>query len=452
MQNIKIKMNRLFIVVTFFIATFIFAQETKIDGIVAVVGNEIITETDVKEGENYARSEGQTVTDRCSFIENMMKEKIILYKAKQDTLITVNKDEVAREAESRIEGYRNYFGSDVNILTNFKFKTMGELRSLLETMIKNQMYTQRKMADITKNVDVSPEYLKDFYKAHESEFPTLNEEIEYGQIYMYPKLTESHKQELIDQLKSIKKQIEEGASFADMAKKYSQDPGSAANGGQILNVRREQMVKEFDAVAFGLEEGQISEPFETEYGFHIVYLEKKKGQVIDLRHILLMSVPNQEEIKAAIKKLEDIREDIKSEKITFNQAALKYSDDKYTKYNGGLLSNSQTGDNRFEKIKLPTKVLYNLSGLGKGDLSEVFEDKENNRTVVKLLKITDVIPAHKMNLEIDYNRIKGFAQKTKENEVIEKWVEAQIPSTFITVQDEYKKCNFSIDWLQNKNR
>ena len=165
-----------------------------------------------------------------------------------------------------------------------------------------------------------------------------------------------------------------------------------------------------------------------------------------------MSVPNQEEIKTALEKLEKIKADIKAEKITFNQAALKYSDDKYTKYNGGILSNSQTGDNRFEKIKLPTKVLYNLSGLGKGDISEVFEDKENNRTVVKLLKITDVIPAHKMNLEIDYNRIKSFAQKTKENEVIEKWVKAQIPSTFITVQDEYKKCNFSIDWLQKKQR
>ena len=129
-------MNRLILLLTFFIATLNYAQETKIDGIVAVVGNEIITETDVKEGENYARSEGQIVTDRCSFIENMMKEKIILYKAKQDTLISVSKDEVSREAESRIDGYRNYFGSDVNILTNFKFKTMGELRSLLETMIK----------------------------------------------------------------------------------------------------------------------------------------------------------------------------------------------------------------------------------------------------------------------------------------------------------------------------
>jgi peptidyl-prolyl cis-trans isomerase SurA len=445
-------MNKLFLALTLFAATCSFAQEKKIDGIVAVVGDEIITESDINEAENYARSEGQAVTDKCSFVETMMKEKIILYKAKQDTLISVGKDEVSREAESRIEGYRNYFGSDQNILVNFKFKTMSELKSTLETMIRNQMYTQRKMMDITKNVDVSPEYLKEFYQAHESEFPHLNEEIEYSQIFMYPELTSNHKQELINKLNDIKKRIEEGNSFASMAKTYSQDPGSAENGGLILNVRRGQMVKEFDAVAFSMEEGQISEPFETEFGYHIIYLEKKRGQIIDLRHILLMSIPNQEEIKAAKKKLEEIKAEIKAEKITFNQAALRYSNDKYTKYNGGLLSNQQTGDNRFEKIKLPTKILYNLSGLGKGDLSEVFEDKENNRIIVKLLKITDVIPAHKMNLEIDYNRIKGFAQKTKENEIIEKWVESQIPTTFITIQDEYQKCNFSVDWLQTQTK
>ncbi|MDR1876067.1 MAG: peptidylprolyl isomerase [Flavobacteriaceae bacterium] len=445
-------MNRIFLALTFFAAAFSFAQERKIDGIVAVVGDEIITESDINDAENYARSEGQTITDKCSFVETMMKEKIILYKAKQDTLISVGKDEISREAESRLDGYRNYFGSDQNILTNFKFKTMAELRNILETMIKNQMYTQRKMSDVTKNVDVSPEYLKDFYKTHEAEFPYLNEEIEYAQIFLYPELTAEHKQELINQLNTIKKQIEEGASFADMAKRNSQDPGSAENGGLILNVRRGQMVKEFDAVAFGLDEGQISEPFETEFGYHIVYLEKKRGQIIDLRHILLMAVPNREEIRTAIKKLEDLKTEIKADKITFSQVALKYSNDKYTKYNGGLLSNQQTGDNRFEKIKLPTKILYNLSGLNKGDLSEVFEDKEGNRTVVKLLKITDVIAAHKMNLEIDYNRIKGFAQKTKENEIIEKWVESQIPTTFITIQDEYKKCNFSVDWLQTKTR
>ncbi|MDR2121684.1 MAG: peptidylprolyl isomerase [Flavobacteriaceae bacterium] len=441
-------MNKILIALALFTATFSYAQERKIDGIVAVVGDEIITESDINDAENYARSEGQTVTDKCSFVETMMKEKIILYKAKLDTLIVVGKDEVSREAETRLDGYRNYFGSDQNVLTNFKFKTMGELKSTIETMIRNQIYTQRKMADITKNVDVSPEYLKEFYKTHEAEFPFLNEEIEYAQIFMYPKLADNHKQELIGRLNTIKKQIEEGASFADMAKKYSQDPGSAENGGLILNVRRGQMVKEFDAVAFGLEEGQISEPFETEYGYHIVHLEKRRGQIIDLRHILLMSVPNRDEIRAAMKELENVKADIKAEKITFDQATLKHSDDKYTKYNGGLLSNQQTGDNRFEKIKLPTKILYNLSGLGKGDLSEVFEDKENNRIVVRLLKIVDVIPSHKMNLGTDYNRIKKFAQKTKENEIIEKWVEAQIPTTFITVQDGYKKCNFSVDWLQ----
>lgn len=445
-------MNKILILITFLITTLSVAQERKIDGIVAVVGDEIITESDINDAENYARSEGQTVTDKCSFVETMMKEKLILYKAKQDTLITVGNDEVSREVDSRLDGYRNYFGSDQNVLTNFKFKTMGELKNVLETMIKNQMYTQRKMASITHNIDVSPEYLKDFYNTHQEEFPHLNEEIEYAQIFLYPELSQDHKKELIDQLNDIKKQIQEGANFADMAKKYSQDPGSAENGGLIMNVKRGQMVKEFDAVAFGLEEGQISDPFETEYGYHIIYLQKRKGQILDLRHILLAAVPNKEEINAAIKKLEGIKDEIKSEKITFSAAALKYSDDKYTKYNGGVLSNSQTGDNRFEKIKLPTKILYNLSGLGKGDLSEVFEDKDNNRTVVKLLKITDVIPAHKMNLEIDYNRIKNFAQRTKENDIIEKWVENQIPTTFITVQNEYKKCNFSIDWLQIKKK
>ncbi len=429
-----------------------FGQEKKIDGIVAVVGDEIITESDINDAENYARSEGQIVSDKCNFVETMMKEKIILYKAKQDTLVTVGKDEVSREADSRLDGYRNYFGSDENVLKNFKFKTMGELRNVLETMIKNQMYTQRKMMSITKNVDVSPEYLKKFYNSHESEFPNLNEEIEYAQIFLYPELSETHKQQLIDQLKGIKKQIQEGASFSDMAKKYSQDPGSAESGGLITNVKRGQMVKEFDAVAFSLDEGQISDPFETEYGYHIVYLEKKKGQVLNLRHILLMAVPDKDEIREATKKLEQIKSDIKAGKLTFSEAALKYSNDRYTKYNGGVLSNQQTGDNRFEKIKLPTKILYNLSGLVKGDVSEVFEDTDNNRTVVKLLKITDVIPPHKMNLDIDYNRIKNFAQKTKENEIVEKWVENQIPTTFITIQDQYKKCKFSLNWLQTNKK
>ncbi|TWP28190.1 peptidylprolyl isomerase [Apibacter muscae] len=442
-------MNRILLILTFFASLYTYSQERKLDGIVAVVGDEIITDTDIFDAENYAKSEGQQITDRCDFLENMMKEKIILYKAKQDTLISVSKDEVNREVDSRLDGYKNYFKTDQELLLNFKFKTMAELRSVLETMVRNQMYTQRKMFEITKNVDISPEYLRAFYQAHENEFPYLNDEIEYAQILMYPQLTDAHKQELINQLKDIKKQIQEGASFAEMAKTYSEDPGSAPNGGQILNVRRGIMVKEFDAVAFSLGEGEISEPFETEYGYHIIYLEKKRGQIIDLRHILLQSKPNQEEIAAALDKLKKIREEIISDKITFNEAVTKYSDDKLTKYNGGLLSNQKTGDNRFERSKLARKDSYNLLGLSKGDVSEAFEDDLNNRTGVKLLKITEVIPSHKMNLETDYNRIKGFAEKTKQNEVVEKWVETQIPSTYIKVQDSYKNCKFSNHWLKN---
>ena len=441
-------MNKILTALAFFAVVQIGAQEQKIDGIVAVVGDEIITETDVNDAMNQARAEGQSVNNKCDFVENMMKEKIILYKAKQDTLISVDDNSVAREVDSRIDYLKSGFGSEDTMLKAYSFKTMGEFRNLLTTIIKNQEYIRQKMQSITKNIDVSPENVQAFYKTHEAEFPNLNEEVEYSQLYLYPKLTDEHKQQLIDKLKDIKNQILEGASFADMAKKYSQDPGSAQNGGLYTGVKRGKMVKEFDAVAFSLQEGQISDPFETEFGFHIVYLEKKRGQTLDLRHILLKAVPDRDEIKEATTKLEGIRNDIKAEKITFKDAVLKYSDDKYSKFNAGAISNDQTGDNRFEKLKLPTKLLYNLSGLKKGDLSDVFEDTENDRVVVKLLKLTDIIPAHKMNLDVDYTRIKTFTQREKENDVLSKWIVDQIPSTFITIQDDYKRCNFTIDWLQ----
>ncbi|MDR3327679.1 MAG: peptidylprolyl isomerase [Prevotellaceae bacterium] len=441
-------MNKILAALAFFAAVHIGAQEQKIDGIVAVVGDEIITETDVNDAMNQARAEGQTVTNKCDFVENMMKEKIILYKAKQDTLITVDNNSITRETDSRIDYFKGNFGSEENLLKAYSFKTMGEFRNLLTTMLKNQEYVRQKMQSITKNIDVSPEDVKNFYKAHEAEFPYLNEEVEYSQLYIYPKLTDVHKQQLIDKLKDIKNRILEGESFADLAKRYSEDPSSAQNGGLYAGVKRGKMVKEFDAVAFSLQEGQISEPFETEFGFHIIFLEKKRGQTLDLRHILLKATPDREEIKAALAKLEGIRDDIKAEKITFKDAVLKYSDDKYSKFNAGAVSNNQTGDNRFEKLKLPTKILYNLSGLKKSDLSDVFEDKENDRDVVKLLKLTDIIPAHKMNLDVDYARIKNFTQREKENDAVSKWITNQISSTFITIQDDYKSCNLTIDWLQ----
>lgn len=455
-NNYISNMNKFIIALMLLISSFGYSQkEQKIDGIVAVIGDEIITESDVTEMVNYAKADNQTITNKCDFVGTLMMNKMLLYKAKQDTIITarVTEDEVNRGVDGYVSYYKQGIGNDDAVLKYFKYKTMDALRSDLAKMVREKNLSDAKRYDIVKNVDVSPEDLKKFYQKHESEFPTVNEEMEYSQIILYPKLTEKHKQEYIDKLNKIKKDIQEGASFESKARLYSEDPGSAKNGGLIEGVKRGNMVKEFDAVAFSMEEGQISEPFETEYGFHIVYLEKKRGQVLDLRHILLRSVPDKEEIASAKEQLSKIRQDIKTDKITFKDAALKYSDDKYSKFNGGIVTNPKTNEERFEKLDLPTKILYNISGLKEGDVSDVFEDVDDKqKTVIRLLKINQIIPAHKMDLGTDYNKLKNFAKNEKQNDALKKWIEEQIPSTFITIQNDYKDCKFDVDWLQKNNQ
>lgn len=435
-------MNKLISFILPFIFIYSFSQEgKKIDGIAVIIGDQAITESDLIQMEELIKSENQTVTDPCIILKNLAYEKLLLYKAKQDTTVVVSQEDVNREIEGRMDQYRQYFKSDQEIADYFKMGTIGQMKAELEKSIKDREYTTQQRNKIVSHIDVSPEYLKNFYEKYKNEFPTTNEEIEYSQIILFPKLSQIHKEQIIDSLKQIRKEILEGASFSAMAKDYSQDPGSAPVGGLIENVKRGMMVKEFEAVAFSLEEGQISEPFETEYGFHIVLLEKRKGNILTIRHILIANKPNQQEIQGAIDELEDIKNKIKTDKLTFKEAANKYSDDKYTRLNGGEVSDPQTGESKFDKLNLPGKILYHVSGLKEGDLSEVFRDDENGKTIIKLLKISKLISPHKINLETDYNRIKEFAKKEKENEAITKWVKEQIPRTYIKMFNEYKKCS-----------
>ena len=221
--------------------------------------------------------------------------------------------------------------------------------------------------------------------------------------------------------------MEEGASFATKAILYSEDPGSANNGGQYLKVSRGKMVKEFDAVAFNLEEGEISEPFKTEFGYHIIKLDKRRGQELDLRHILISLKPTEEEMKSSLEKLDSVRILINEDKMTFKDASVRFSDDKFTKYNEGNLINSQSGDDRFEKINLPVNEFSAILSLNEGDISEAFVDDYQGKKVVRLLRLNKVYPEHKINYEDDYYRIKQFTTRYKEQDVLVDWVKKQIP-------------------------
>ena len=426
-----------------------FAQSSnrkKIDGIAAVIGDQIVLESDVERDYILSKDQGIDISDRCEFLNSILLEKMLIDRAKQDTLISVSQDEVTRTLNGQIDNLKQRGGGEEQLLKFFGYRTMAELKNEMRYIVEDNAFSREKRKSVVADVDATPEEVKEFFIKHQSELPDVKEEITLSHIIMYPDVSEENEQKIIDELKTIKKDIEEGASFATKAILYSEDPGSANNGGQYLKVTRGKMVKEFDAVAFNLDEGQISEPFKTDFGYHIVQLDKRRGQELDLRHILISLKPTEEEIAKSVEKLDSIRLLINEGKMTFKDAAIRFSDDKYTKYNEGNLMNPQNGEDRFEKINLPLSEFSAVTGLNENDLTSVFSDEYENKKVVRLMRVNKVYPEHKINYEDDYYRIKQFTIQFKEQDVLINWVKKQIPDAFIKIGEEYKSCDFPVNW------
>ena len=416
-----------------------------VDGISAVVGDEIVLESDILEQQNYAIQQGAAQTNKCEFMEQILSNKLLIYKAKKDTLIQDRTAAIRAQAGDKYNQILSQFPSERAMLDAYKFRSSYEMKNVIEKMDIDNYYGQAKYALITDKVNITPNEVTDFYNAFKYQLPQVKDEVVLSKIVMFPKLTDAHKQEIIDKLKKIKQDILNGESFENKARIYSDDPGSAANGGLYTNIGRGKMVKIFEATALNLQEGEISDPVESEFGFHIIQLVKKSGKLYDARHILLKSEPNAEEIAAAKAEMEQIRKDILEGKITFKDAAYKYSDDKNTKFNAGVIP-AEDGSDRQEKINLPATVAYQIAGLNKGDLTEVFMDELNQKKAVVLMKVNDIIPEHSLDIATDFERIKSFALNKKKNEVLEKWVKENLADTFISLDNRYKDCQFKTDW------
>lgn len=422
---------------------------TLLDGIAAVVGDQIILESDIEEQANYSKQQGMKVDDKCEFLEGIVNNKLLIYYAKKDTLIENRTKELKEGVAKKYEQYLRQFPSEKVMLETYKFRNAYEMKRAIEKIDTDNYYGQAKYGRITQKTDVSPNEVTDFYNIYRYQLPEVKEEVVLSQISIYPKLTDAHKDELINKLKRIKEDILSGEStFETQARIYSEDPGSAANGGLYTNVSKGSMVKVFEATALNLEDGEISDPVETEFGFHIIQLMKKSGKIYDARHILLKAEPNAEEIKAAKKELEEIKEKIIEGKITFKEAAQKYSDDKNTKFNGGTLI-GESGTDKIEKINLSPVLAYQIAGLNVGDLTDVFEDELDRKKIVAIVKVDETIPAHQLDLATDYERIKQLTLNKKRNEVLEKWVEEKLPETFITINKRYDDCEFKTNWSKD---
>ncbi len=428
-------------------------QRIKIDGVAAVVGDFVILDSDIDKQFLELERGGVSIKDitRCQLFGKLLEDKLYMHHAIQDSL-EVNDLEIRSNVDQQINAFVQQIGSMVKLIAYYKKESEDELRDEMFKLNKNGKMASLMQQKIVEDIDVTPEEIRQFFNnIPKDERPIFGTELKVAQIVVIPKTTEEEKQKVIDRLKEFKADIiENGASFTTKAVLYSDDVPSRKNGGKYtLNRKRPLMVKEFRAVAFALQEGEISDPFESEFGYHIILLEKIRGQEYDVRHILLRPKVTQQAINEAKEKIELTRKSIVDGEISFADAAREISDEKETKYEGGLLINPETQDYIFPLTRMDPELYSQIQNLKDKEVSLVLKDSDRiNFEKFKILTVTDRRDEHEANYAKDYIKIKELALREKQIKAIEKWQEEKIMDTFIKLNGEHRDCVFNSNWLK----
>ncbi|MDX1314972.1 MAG: peptidylprolyl isomerase [Eudoraea sp.] len=425
----------------------------KVDGIAAVIGDYVILDSDIEKTLIDLRNQGASPEDvtRCSLLGKLMEDRMYAHQAVQDSLL-VSDDEVNANSDRQIQQLVQQVGSMQKVLDFYNKETVEDFRLELYEINKLQMLSQKMQQNIVGEIEVTPEEVRQFFnKIPEDERPVFGAELEISQIVKIPETPEVEKQKVIDKLRQIKADCEDNdASFSVKAILYSQDPGSKSKGGFYSMTRETPFVKEFKDVAFSLQEGEISEPFETTFGYHIIYIEKVRGQELDLRHILIQPEIPQAEIDKARKELDSIRQQVLDGKYTFAEAALNFSDEKETKFDGGLLRNPINFDSKFELTKMDPTLYNQVRNLKDNEISQpILEpDPRGGPPKFKILKVTNRFDEHEADFARDYLKIQDLALKEKQFKAIKEWMAEKIEDTYVSVGDENRSCNFANDWVK----
>ena len=455
-------MSKPFYFLFFFIFNFssILAQQDnlfekfKIDGVAAVVGDFIILDSDIDKTLIDLQSQGVSVEDftRCSLLGKLMEDKLYAHHAEQDSL-EIDSQQIYSYVDQTIDYFVNQLGNMEKVLDFYKKKDEQTFRQELYEINRINQLSERMQTTIIDEIEITPEEVKSFFEnIPRYDLPIFGAELEISQIVVKPKVSQEDKDKIIQRLESIKNDVVvNGSSFATKAILYSQDPGSRSTGGKITlyRNRKNQIVKEFVDVSYRLQEGEVSDPFETDFGWHIVKVDKVRGQELDVRHILLRPEVSNEALMEAKKQIDLIRKRIVDDELTFQEAARSFSDEKTTKNNGGVLINPTTGDTRFELTKIDP-VLYNqIQRLKDNEVSSPLLEKDNIGTsTYKIIKVSNRFDEHVADYSKDFLKIKELALKEKQLKTIQKWMNDKITETYISVNRDSRECNFANKWLK----
>ncbi len=428
-------------------------KRIKLDGIAAVVGDYVILDSDIEKTLIDLKSQGASTEDitRCGLLGKLMEDRLYAHQAVQDSIL-VSDDEVNATGDRQLQSLVQQIGSMEKVLKYYKKEDEVSFREELYKINKLRMLSERMQQDIISEIEITPEEVRQFFnKIPEGERPVFGAELEIAQIVKAPEPSEEEKQKVIDKLNEIKADIEDNdASFNVKAILYSQDPGSKSKGGFYSITKQTGFDKTFKDVAFSLQEGEISEPFESAFGYHIIFIEKIRGQELDLRHILIQPEISDKALEEAKTELDSIRSKIINEEFTFAEAALNFSDEKETKFDGGLLRNPQDFSSRFELTKMDPALYNQVRNLKDNELSYPLleQDPRGGPPKYKILKVTNRYDEHVADFSKDYTKIQQLALTEKQFNAIKKWMDEHIEDTYISVNEANTDCDFANNWIK----
>lgn len=433
-----------------FLFTSILSAQVVIDGIAGIVGNNIVLNSDIEQQLLQYQAQGLEIDSalRVQVLEDLLFQKLMLHQALLDSVV-VTENEVLNEVDSRIDNFIAQLGGEDQLESYFD-KKIYEIKEEMFEPIESSLLIQRVRYGITSSVTITPSEIRSFFGTFSSDsLPIVNEEVEVAQILKLPPASSSAVSETKKKLEKLKSRIAKGESFGTLAILYSEDPGSSRNGGLYTSIKRGMFVKEFEAVMFSLEVGEVSDVFKTEYGYHIMVLEERREDEVDVRHLLMSPKISPLDLNNAKDLLQVVRDSILDGDLLFTKAALRYSDDNSTKFNGGKLINPSTGDTKFELAQLEQGINVAIENLDVNEITEpLFVKMDDGKEAYRMFLLLNRKQQHQVNLVDDYKRIRDLALESKKDKSIEEWISKSLEQTYVSVHKSYQSDLFQYNWLK----
>jgi len=422
-----------------------------IDKVVAVVGESIVLHSDLEEQVDQMSMSDMKVTEntRCELLEDLMYQKLFVNQARLDSVV-VSEDQIEQELNRRLRYFISQIGSEEE-LVKYYGKTIDEIKQDFRDEVEEILLIQQMQQTVIGTVKVSPAEVREFYASiPKDSLPYINAQVKVAHIVRRPPVSHEEEEEIREKLRGFKKRVEAGEDFGTLAYLYSQDPGSAQKNGELGFLDRSELVPEFANAATGLSKGEISDVVKTEYGYHIIQMIDRKGDRINVRHILLIPQVSPADLQRAKLYLDSLKQQIGKDSLTFAKAAIKFSDDVDTRMNGGEMVNPADGTNMFDVETLgqiDRNLLFTVQKLKEGEIAgpELYQGKDGKRAY-RLVQLIEMTEPHVANLEDDYHRLQETTKRKKENLKLAEWINEHKSSAYIWIDPIYRSCPFETKW------